>query len=83
MKKLMLRSLGLAVIVLLSQLSTAKAAVGDCHISCCDGTCWNGPVASSFDCCQLFGTICGYKGNAYYETSFGPNYCPNFGSCGN
>jgi hypothetical protein len=75
MKKMMLRTLGLAAIVLLANLSPLKAAVGDCHIVCCDGTTWDGYAPSYSSCCDLFGSICGYRGGAYQETPHGDAYC--------
>jgi hypothetical protein len=82
MKKLMLRILGITAIVLLLTLPKAGAAVGDCHIVCCDGTAWNGPPPSGSTCCQLFESLCGYWGDAYQETAFGEAYCLNYGPCG-
>jgi hypothetical protein len=84
MKKFVFRTLGLTVIVLLSNLPVAKAAVGDCHVSCCNGDSWNGPVPPGYsNCCDLFRSLCGYWGEAYVETGggIGIQYCLSYGSC--
>jgi hypothetical protein len=78
--KTMLRMSGLAAMILLSNLPTAGAAVGDCHIQCATGATWDGPVSSPSQCCAYFGTLCGYDGTAYTETSFGEAYCPSIGA---
>jgi hypothetical protein len=82
MKKLLLRTLGLAAIVLLSNLPAAKAADGDCHIYCCDGFTYDGPLPSGYSsCCDMFRDRCGYFGDASYESHGWLNYCPSFGTC--
>jgi hypothetical protein len=84
MKKLALRILGLTAIVLLSNLPLAQAAVGDCHITCCDGsTSWHGPVPAGTSCCLLLTSLCASGGGtAYQETRWGKLYCLGYGPCG-
>lgn len=85
MKRSVLRALGLTAVVLLSNLAITRADVGDCHISCCDGPTWDGPPPAGTTCCELFGSLCGYIGDAYSETGGkiggGHTFCPNFSSC--
>jgi hypothetical protein len=83
MKRLLLRTLGLTAIVLLSNLPTVKAAEGDCHVSCCNGASYDGPLPSGyFSCCDVFRDLCGgYKGEANVETSWGVAYCLSEGTC--
>ena len=81
-KKLIFRILGLTAIVLTSNLPVASAAVGDCHITCCDGSAsWHGPAPSGTTCCQLFANLCASEGTAYQETRWGKLYCLNYGEC--
>jgi hypothetical protein len=85
MKRLLLRTLGLTAIVLLSNLPTVKAAEGDCHVSCCNGDSYDGPLPPGYySCCDVFRDLCRYKGEAYVETSWAPEgiaYCLNEGTC--
>jgi hypothetical protein len=85
MKKLLLRTLGLTAIVLMSNLPSAKAADGDCHIYCCNGYTYDGPAAALgySSCCDIFRDQCNYFGDASYEAHGWINYCRNFGTCEN
>jgi hypothetical protein len=83
MKQTLLRTLGLAAIVALSNLPIATAAPGDCHITCCNGSSWDG-AASHSTCCDLFDSLCGNVGTAYTENGGGgpaEQYCPSFEIC--
>lgn len=82
MKRLLLLTLMLGTLVFLSNLPVARAAVGDCHIRCCDGRYWLEPGVSGSTCCNLFGSRCGYYGIAYQESSSGNLYCFSIDTCG-
>jgi hypothetical protein len=81
MKKLVVRTLGLTAIALLPNLPSADAAVGECHIRCCNGHSRDIPTQSIVDCCQIFEDLCDSEGEAYREAKFGIVNCTSFRIC--
>jgi hypothetical protein len=64
--KTMLRTLGLTTAVLLATLSNASAA-GNCHIRCDSGATYEFWTSDGGQCCNQFGSLCGYYGEATWD----------------
>lgn len=76
MKKL-LRAACLSSAFVLAFVATASAD-GNCQIQCANGTFWSGTTSTYFACCEHFGTLCGYDGEATWDDGSGwPLYCPS------
>jgi hypothetical protein len=86
MRQQIFRALGLAAIVLLSDLPLARASAGGCHVTCCSGGgSYNGPLPSgSTSCCQIFRDLCGGLGAAFQDPPPGEEVlvCLPYGTCG-
>lgn len=86
MRQQIFRALGLAAIVLLSNLPLARASAGCCHVTCCTGGgSYNGPLPSGYtSCCQIFRDLCGGIGTAYQDPPPGGDalVCLPYAICG-
>ncbi len=84
MRQLIFRAFGLAAIVLLSNVPLARATVGWCYLTCCNGEPYIVILPSGqADCCQIFHDRCGGLGEVHQDAPDGPMVCLSYcGTCG-